>query len=631
MRKSKEVFARCELWAAALVAVSSGCSAGQVGGVPGNASGTIGPSQGGAGSATGGPATGGGGGTASGKGGSTTPGATSTMTPTGQTGTLGNVPAGPLDSGRVALRRLNDREYDNTMRDLLGTKQTLAATTFPGDSQSDGFDTVGAVLSYSPKLITQQFAASGTLVNELVSRTATDPLLTAVYSCTPTAANLATCLPQILTTFMPKAWRRPVTTAEVTAAAAVGTAVLASAQSSTTTTTTTTTDPATTAVSAALQYVLMSPNFLYHVELGSPNIVPSSSDAVPLSNYEVASRLSYFLWSSMPDATLTAAAAAGQLTGTSGISTQVTRMVADSKFSGFIDGFVDPWIGVNNIATTVDPATWGPPMGIFPAATTAWANSIGPETEAFVGNLISTNAPLTELLTADYTFVNGTLAQFYGLSGVPASQTTFTKASLAGTHRLGGILTQETFLTTTSLPSRTSPVLRGTFVLSSMVCDPPQPPPANVPALVPPMAGSNQTVRQALDAHASNPSCAGCHAQIDPIGYTFENFDATGAYRTTDNGATIDASGSLYSSYGVTGAPVTGAQGMAQAIAADPRFVDCIVKNALTFGTGRTYDTTDALGYVETVAQPLQKSGTWASALQAIATSQAFLTTRGGQ
>jgi len=477
MRTTKEVFGHRELWAAALLVVSAGCTAdiGKGGGAGGTIAGAgAGGPPGGASNTPGSP-----GGPVGTTGNPAGPPGTTAPAMTGAAGTIGNVPAGPLDTGRVAMRRLNDREYDNTMRDLLGTKQTLAATTFPGDNVDDGFDTVGSALSYSDKLLAQQFAASTTLVNELVARTATDPLKTAVFVCTPTAATMATCLPQMLTTFMPKAWRRTVTAAEIATAAAVGTTVLASAQSSTATGGA---DPATTAVSAALQYVLMSPNFLYHVEIGSPAIVPASSATTPLSNYEVASRLSYFLWSSMPDATLTAAAAAGQLVAASGVSTQVTRMFADPKFSGFVSGFVDPWINVNEITANVTPD----PM-VFPNATMALINSFGPETEAFVTNLITSKAPLTELLTADYTFANGPLAQFYGVAGVPATQTTFTKVSLAGTNRTGGILTQETFLTTTSLPTRTSPVKRGAYVMGQMICDPPQPPPPNgVPALVVP-------------------------------------------------------------------------------------------------------------------------------------------------
>jgi len=233
MRTTKEVFGHRELWAAALLVVSAGCTAdiGKGGGAGGTIAGAgAGGPPGGASNTPGSP-----GGPVGTTGNPAGPPGTTAPAMTGAAGTIGNVPAGPLDTGRVAMRRLNDREYDNTMRDLLGTKQTLAATTFPGDNVDDGFDTVGSALSYSDKLLAQQFAASTTLVNELVARTATDPLKTAVFVCTPTAATMATCLPQMLTTFMPKAWRRTVTAAEIATAAAVGTTVLASAQSSTAT------------------------------------------------------------------------------------------------------------------------------------------------------------------------------------------------------------------------------------------------------------------------------------------------------------------------------------------------------------------------------------------------------------
>jgi hypothetical protein len=612
MWNAKNMFGHQRSLVMAALAVAAGCT-GVVGTVASGTGGAMSTGPGGGGTATGGGnSTGAGTGTGpgTGPGGATAAGDAGTSNI--NTGQLGSVPAGPLDTGRLTMRRLNIREYDNTARDLLGTTQTLAADNFPGDNVDDGFDTVGAALSYSEALLGAEFAAASTLVTELVSRTKTDPLYTAVFSCTPTATNLSTCLTQVLTAFMPKAWRRPVTSAEVAGAVAVGTSVTQSAGTAAT--------AVTTGVSAALQYVLNSPNYLFHVELGDPQLAAASTSTTPLSSYEVANRLSYFLWSSMPDATLTQLAASGQLKNGAGVAAQVTRMVADPKFSSFMDGFVGQWIGTNNVGVVIpDPAT-------FPNATMAWMSAIPSETNAFLQNLITTNAPLTDLLTANYTYVNGALAQFYGLTGVPASQATFTKASLTGTQRLGGILTQETFLTTTSLATRTSPVKRGAYVLSQILCNPPQPPPPTVPAF--PQIDPGETVRQALNMHASNPSCAGCHNLMDPIGFTFENFDATGAYRTVDNGAAIDSSGSLF---GATGAPVTGAQGIAQAIAADPRFAECVVKQALTYGIGRTFDQADALGYVETVAAPMLKGGQWQSLLQTVATSDGFLTTRGGQ
>jgi hypothetical protein len=618
MWKAKNVFGHRASWGVAALVATAACTgvvslpAGDNAG-GGTASGGGGGGNGGGGSTAGG---GGGGSTAGGGGGAGDDGGASS---TGAQ--LGSVPPGPLDDGRVTMRRLNVREYDNTMRDLLGTTQTLAADNFPSDGSDDGFDTVGDALSYSDLLLADEFKAAGTLITELTSRAPTDPLYTAVFSCTPTAATLSTCMTTVLTAFMPKAWRRPVTAAEVAAAVAVATAVTQSADTVAAGDAGAAASPVMTGVSAALQYVLTSPNFLFHVELGDPQITPTSTATTPLSPYEVASRLSYFLWSSMPDATLTQLAASGQLINGTGVSAQVTRMVADPKFSSFIDGYVGQWIGTPAVALVAPHPT------MFPNASTDWQNAIVPETNAFLQNLLSTNAPLTDLLLANYTYVNGALAQFYGLSGVPATQTTFTKASLAGTQRLGGILTQETFLTTTSVPTRTSPVKRGAYVMSQIICNPPQPPPPNVPTFVQPDAGTGITVREALNEHASNTYCASCHSQIDPIGFTFENFDATGAYRTTDNGSPIDSSGSLY---GATGTQVEGAQGIAQAIAADPRFAQCMVKQAMTYSIGRKFDTVAALGYVETVAAPLASGGQWQGLLQAVANSQGFLTTRGG-
>lgn len=658
MRKNKDVIGLLTRWGTvALVASSAGMGiaacTGSIGGGNQGLGGNNGPATGGTSANNGTAGAGNGSPTSNGDQPGTTGAGSTASTSTSGTATLGNVPAGGLDTAGVVMRRLNDHEYDNTVRDLLGTTQTLAATTFPGDSADDGFDTVGDALSYSPILFQKEFAAATTLVTELMARAPTDPLFTAVFpSGIPTSANFSSALTTVLTSFMPKAWRRPVTAAEIATAVAVGEAVLQLAEDAGAGTAAdggAGPDPAQAGVSDALQYVLDSPNFLFHVELGSPAITPSSTALVNLSDYEVASRLSYYLWESMPDSTLTAQAAAGTLaasgtpgSGTPGsaVAAQVTRMTADPKFTtGFIADFVGQWLGVNTISANVDPdPTIFPATAVNGALDTTWLNSIGPETDAFLANLISTNAPLTELLTADYTFVNGRLAQFYGLSGVPATQTTFTKVSLAGTERQAGILTQETFLTTTSFPNRTSPVLRGVYVMTQLVGTSPGTPPANVPAFVVPDAGSGETVRESLDQHANNPACSSCHNVIDPIGYTFENFDATGAYRTTDNGSPIDATGTLdgqtinatTGQVTYNGASVNGAAAMAAAIVADPRFPQNIVKQLLTYGVGRTFDTAAALGYVETVAVPLAKSGTWQAALQTVATSQAFMTTRGG-
>ena len=542
-----------------------------------------------------------------------------TPTPVGPAAAPGTMAAGPLDSGRVTMRRLNVTEWADTIRDLLGTT-TVFTSAFPGDNASSVgmFDTLGEALSYSDLLFQQQNTAAAAAITELLARPVGDPIRRKIMLCEPTAATAATCYSTILTAFMKSAWRRPATAAEVTSMVTLATTTSTAA----TTAMQTAPTPVMEGIKAALESVLLSPYFNFHVELGSPNYSLTTNATTPLSDYEVASRLSYFLWATMPDATLTAAADMSMLAkGGATLSAQVTRMLADPKAQSLATNFAGQWLSVDGASMV------SPDPTLFPKVDNALLASIAPESYAFFNALITGNQPLSALVTADYSYLNGRLATFYGVAGVPATQTTFTKVSLSGTPRTAGVLTQETFLTTTSLASRTSPVKRGAWVLTNMLCSAPQPPPNNVvppfPAIMPGM-----TVRQTLDVHASIPGCSSCHQTIDPAGFPFENFDATGAYRTTDNGAAVDSSGSLV--IGTTLTPVTGAAAMGTIIAADPRFAACIVKQAMTYGLGRTFDTTDGAAYITGVAQPLQKSGTWTGLLQAVATSEAFLTTRGG-
>ncbi len=508
-------------------------------------------------------------------------------------------PTTTLDSGRVPIRQLNDAEYNNTVRDLLGTTLT-PADKFPGDIATDGFDNIGSVAVVSDLLLEQAETAAGQLADELLARPKTDPLRAKILLCEPTTANLSTCMTQILTAFMKSAYRRPVTTAEVMDNVSLATTIATSAG-----------DPM-RGVNAAIKAVLLSPNFLYHVEIGNP----ASTAAAKISDYELASRLSYFLWSSMPDTTLMAAADAGKLTPAGADYTaQITRMLADPKSQAFIDNFAGQWLGGRD-ATMVapDPTT-------FPTFDDALLKSIPQETGAFFAALIKNAAPLTDLVNANYGYVNDRLAKFYG---IPGGMTTFTKVSLAGTQRLGGILTQETFLTVTSYPTRTSPVKRGNYVLERLLCDPTPTPPDNVPPLVQPTSTSGLTGRAALEAHRQSPVCMSCHATIDPLGLPFENFDAIGAYRTMENGSPIDATTMLKD-----GTMINGVSQLATLIAGDKRFTRCVTKQAMTYGVTRPFDAMDSLAYVAGIADPLMGKGTWPDLLTKVATSEAFLTRRG--
>jgi hypothetical protein len=510
---------------------------------------------------------------------------------------------GALDGARVTLRRLNRAEYDNTVRDLLGT-MTKPSDKFPGDTVVDGFDTVGEALSFSNLLTEQVEAAADVLVAELVGRPKGDPLRARVLVCEPAAANYATCIPQILKPFISQAYRRPAEVAEVQDLADLAATVQASSG-----------DPL-RGLSAALKTVLLSPHFLFHIELGNP----TSKEATPLNPYELASRLSYFLWSSMPDPELSAAAASAALTRDRVVlRSQVGRMLDDPRGQAVVANFGGQWLSIREVAG-VSPDATSFPNGRFDQAL---LQSIPEETSQFFASLIAENQPVGTLLLADYTFANPRLAEHYGLKPPPSAGAGLVRTSLLGVPRLG-LLTQETFLTTSSQPDRTSPVRRGNWVLERILCDPPPAPPPGIPPLETPAAGTKLTVRAALAKHRANPSCGACHDSIDPIGLGFENFDAIGAYRTTDNGVAIEASGTL-----ANGAAYKDAIELIRVLAADPRFPRCVVKQAMTYAIGRSFESEASDAYVTSVAAPITAATTFRDLFAAVAESEAFLTRRG--
>jgi hypothetical protein len=507
------------------------------------------------------------------------------------------VPTTELDPGRVVLRRLNRSEYDNTVRDLLGTANKPAATSFAADDVEDGFDTIGESLVMSLVLAEQLDKATGDLVDELLARPAGDVWRSRILVCEPTVANAATCVPQVLSAFMKSAYRRPVTADEVQARASVASTVQNAS------------GDALRGLGAALKSVLMSPHFLYRVELGDP----ASPAATPLNDYELASRLSYFLWASMPDSSLLDAAEGKKLTPAKlDLTAQVDRMLADPKAQGLIDGFAGQWLSTREAAAFVADET------VFPSYDDALRLAMPQETKLFFKALLEEQQPLTALLLGDFTFVNARLAEAYGL---PAGTAEFQRVSLQGTPR-AGILTQAAFLTVSSYPARTSPVRRANWVLDHLLCDPPPAAPANVPALtekLPPGA----TLRETFELHRKDPGCASCHQIMDPIGFALENFDAMGSYRTVDNGAPVDASGQL-----ADGTPINGVGDLARAIAEDDDFPICVAKQLLTYAVGRSFGAPAAKAYAAGIGIK-GRAATWSDFVKSIVTSEAFLTRRG--
>ncbi|MCE9532659.1 MAG: DUF1592 domain-containing protein [Planctomycetes bacterium] len=293
-------------------------------------------------------------------------------------------------------------------------------------------------------------------------------------------------------------------------------------------------EPFEKSIQLALRAVLVSPNFLFRVER---DVEPDNPKVVhPINEYELATRLSYFIWSSMPDETLIALAAKGELRKPGVIEAQVKRMLADPKATALTDNFAAQWLNLRIIPTLA------PDTNVYPTFDFALKSAMVRETELFFEHIMKEDRSVLEFLDADWTFVNSRLAKHYGITGV--SSTEFQKVKLTDRNR-GGILTQASVLTLTSNPTRTSPVKRGKWILENILGTPPPPPPPDVPDLEEKQAELKGSLRQRMEQHRTKSICATCHQKMDPLGFGFENFDGIGGWRAMDGKFPIDPSGVL--------------------------------------------------------------------------------------
>jgi hypothetical protein len=479
---------------------------------------------------------------------------------TAGSGTAGFNPNGGVGQqggpGRVTLRRLNRREYDNTIRDLVYLDLKPSAThEFPPEELGDTFDNDGDVL------VTNTLAAEKYL-------TAAQDVVKAAFADAAAKAKLipcmldtdAACAGNSVSEFARRAFRRPIEAGEL--APYLSLIDLAKTKG----------DNTETGVGMAFAGILVSPHFLFLVEPDPmPNVVR------PLTSFEVASRLSYFNWSTMPDETLFQAALQNKLTQSADVVAQVQRMLADQKGSAFSDVLATLWMQTGLLKNAEpDPA-------IFANWKPSYQASMDQELRQFLLPIVKGTAPASDLLSANYTYVNKELAELYGLPNAATLTDQFVKVEVDVSKR-GGVLRQGSFLVVTSHRDRTAPTLRGKWILSRLLCDPPPPPPATVPALATdvPFEG---TLRQRLEALHKNKGadCAGCHAIIDPMGFALENYDAIGQWRDMDGKYPVDATGAMPG----TNTPFTGAADVTKLIAADPRFPACVAKKLMTLATGR--------------------------------------------
>lgn len=340
--------------------------------------------------------------------------------------------------------------------------------------------------------------------------------------CKPTEKHTAECARTILKGFATRAFRRPVTTAELDRL--VKYVSLAEKEG----------ESFERGVQLAVQAVLVSPHFLFRVELDPTNVKPGAIR--PLNDYELATRLSYFLWSSMPDEQLFKLAEAGKLKVPQILAQQVNRMLKDPKARALVEGFGEQWLTLRNLAN------FSPDPKRFPTWNEDLRKAMLTETQLFFESIIKEDRSILEFLDADYTFVNEALAKHYGISGVTGEG--FQRVKLTNEQR-GGLLGQASILAITSNPTRTSPVKRGKWVMEQLLGTPPPPPPPNVPELEQQEGKLTGTLRQRMEQHRKDPLCASCHNQMDAIGFGLENFDAIGAWRTNDGEGPVDPSGEL--------------------------------------------------------------------------------------
>ena len=340
-------------------------------------------------------------------------------------------------------------------------------------------------------------------------------------------------------------------------------------------------------VRMAIEGVLIWPDFLFRVELDPPGLAPGTS--YPVGEYELASRLSYFLWSSMPDDELFNLAAEGKLHAN--LEAQVRRMLADPKSAAFVQNFSGQWLTTRKLAYVA------PDSKEFPGFDEDLRSAMVRETELFFEAILRENRSILDLLDADFSFVNERLAKHYGIEGVSGPE--FRRVKLPPNR--GGVLTQASILTLTSNPTRTSPVKRGKWVLDQILGTPPPPPPPDVPSL-PETKQLIGSLRKVMEQHRDNAACASCHQRMDPIGFAFENYDAIGAWRDKDGDVTVDPSGVLPGGRAFRGP----AELKAILRGKKEQFSRCLVEKVLTYAIGRGLEYYDRCA-VDEILEALRK------------------------
>ena len=472
----------------------------------------------------------------------------------------------PPDPGRVTVRRLNRTEYNNVVRDLMYVDFD-PANDFPADDSGHGFDNIGDVLTVSPLLLEKYINAAEKIATKVIVKPGSKTgqgfgslsNFQKEYFKYPIDRHLRRRAAEaFLKTFLRRAYRREVTSSEINRLLVL---VKRGGDNG---------GSFEDGLRLAVTAILVSPNFLFRWELdGAPDNPKSIRQ---LNEYELASRLAFFLWRSMPDDRLLDFAKKGLLR--KNIESEIRRMIRDSRSYGMVRDFTGQWLGLTNLDV------YKPDKKIFPLFTADLKEDMRRETELLYAHVLKNNLNIKELISADYSFINDRLAAHYQIGDIEGTH--FRLVSLDNVQRRG-LLGHGSILTVTSDPNRTSPVKRGKFVLDNILGTPPLPPPPNVPELEVEQ-GEGETLREQMIKHRSNVVCASCHKKMDPIGFAFENYDGIGRYRLTDNGEKIDTSGVLD-----TGEPFKDINDLQNIITSKKMdlYVESLVRKMMVYALGR--------------------------------------------
>jgi hypothetical protein len=497
-------------------------------------------------------------------------------------------PSDPTAAGPMPLRRLTRREYNNTLRDLLGDTANRA-DAFPADKESEFlFRRAGVVSSADADSLKDAAEATAAALAAKV---------TTLAPCVGMAEDA--CARKFVIDFGLRAYRRPVEVDEgnrLMALYTTGRTALAL--------------PYQGAIQLMIEAMLQSPAFLYHWELGN-GLPQVEGKVIRLTSYENASRLSYLIWGSMPDAMLFDAAKANQLTTPEQLTTQARRMLGDTRARDTVAAFAEEWLNLDQVAERPKDTM------VYPEWTDAVKTAAAAEVRSFISNIVfDGDGKFTSLLLGTNTFVNQPLASLYGMRNVTG--TNMVPAMLDGNQR-AGLLTRIGFLAVTGATNASHPIKRGHKVHERLLCLTLPPPPNNVPPAKPPTAAG--TTRQHVEEHGKMPCAVACHSIMDPIGFAFEHYDGIGKYRDQDNGLPIDSTGSI--DLDNMKKPFTDAKSLSQVLASSTEVAQCFATQWLRFGFKRN-DTTADRASLEAVDAAFAKSNSVTDLVVGLVGSRSF-------